>query len=299
MKPVQLSTGFLVVNTCFLKIVMKQFIFSYFFLFLICTELNAQHQGYKVPSKTYSGIIVDKKTKQPIAYANVGIPGKNIGTVSNEDGFFSLEVSDIEDILKISCIGYYDYESLLKDFHNREIDTIYLKKSVVDLEEIIIKPKNLKTKVFGVKTKSQAISAGFIGNAFGGEVGILMKNKHKAYLQKLYLNLTSTYDTLFYRINIYKKDESGEFVNVLTKPIYFEQPGNVSTRPLIIDLVPYNLQIEGKFLVTMEFVKDLGEGSLYFSAAFFRKTYYRETSQSKWGTIPIGVSISVEALVEK
>lgn len=265
----------------------KQTAFTFFFLLFI-TNLLAQ---------TYTSIIADELTKQPIAYANVGILGKNIGTVSNDNGWFTIEAKNLNDTLKISFIGY---ASLVNTFQILQTtDTIYLSKTIVDLKEIVIKPQNLKTKIFGVTAKNLSISVGFSEGNFGGEIGVLMKNKHKAYLQKLYLNFSSTYDSLFYRINIYQQGNRNEFINILTVPIYFKIPAGTATNPLIIDLAAYNISVEGKFLVTMEFIKDLGEGHLFFNAALFKKSFARETSQSEWETIPIGISMSVEALVRK
>lgn len=258
-------------------------------LCIVTTNLLAQ---------IYSGIIVDDKDRQPIAYANIGIPGKNVGTVSNENGFFSIEAKELSDTLKISFIGY---DSSINTFKNLQtVDTIYLIKSIIGLEEVVIKPQNLKTKTFGVNAKSSAISAGFFNNSMlGSEIGVLMKNKHKAYLKKLHLNFTSTFDTLFCRINVYKQTAKGQFENILNESIYYEIPTKEITQPHTIDLVPFNIGVEGKFLVSLEFIKDLGEGNFLFNAALFNKTYAREASQSKWETIPIGVSISVEALIEK
>ena len=56
--------------------------------------------------------------------------------------------------------------------------------------------------------------------------------------------------------------------------------------------------VEGDFLVTLEHVKDLGPGYLYFCAGLSKITYYRKTSHGKWKTVPIGVIISVVADVE-
>jgi hypothetical protein len=66
-----------------------------------------------------------------------------------------------------------------------------------------------------------------------------------------------------------------------------------------IDLEPYHIVVEGNFLVTLEHLRDLGEGHLNFCAAPGHKTWYRKTSQGSWETVPIGVSISVIADVEK
>lgn len=65
-----------------------------------------------------------------------------------------------------------------------------------------------------------------------------------------------------------------------------------------MNLHKHNIQVSGDFLVTLEHVKNLGKGGLYFCAQLGR-SWYRKTSQGDWGSAPIGVSISVEALVEE
>jgi len=66
-----------------------------------------------------------------------------------------------------------------------------------------------------------------------------------------------------------------------------------------IDLQSKNIVVEGDFLITLEHVRNLGNGYLYFCAGLTNKTYYRKTSQGKWETVPIGISVSVIADVEK
>jgi len=196
-------------------------------------------------------------------------------------------------------VGYESFVSSIQTLLSTSQDTIYLTKAAINLPEVVIKPKNWIPKTFGITADGESATVGFSGNALGFEGGVLMKNRHTAYLKSVKLHFRSTYDTLFYRINIYKQNGKKNFENILTEPIYFELTKEALTYPVVIDLTSYNLVVEGKFLVTMEIVKDLGEGDLFFSAALFRKTYARETSQDIWRTIPIGISISVDALVEK
>ena len=68
---------------------------------------------------------------------------------------------------------------------------------------------------------------------------------------------------------------------------------------LQIDLQSKNIVVDGNFLVTLEHIKDLGKGYLHFCAGLADKTYYRKTSQGKWDTVPVGISLSVIADVEK
>ncbi|MDR1407001.1 MAG: carboxypeptidase-like regulatory domain-containing protein [Tannerella sp.] len=60
--------------------------------------------------RTISGTVRDAKTKKAVEYVNVSALGTNVGTITNEDGEFSLKISrdlDVKEIL-LSSIGYYN-----------------------------------------------------------------------------------------------------------------------------------------------------------------------------------------------
>jgi hypothetical protein len=250
----------------------------------------------------YSGSVFDKKTGQPIEYVNIGVVGKNIGTVSNSKGEYALEVDSQfdSDTLKISCIGYNPYLIVVSDFKMWKNFDIKLEERVFELAGVVIRPKVFKQQILGVETKSRHVQAGFRENHLGYELGILMKVKKSAVIEKVNINFsTCGYDTIFYRLNIYKAIGENEFENILRNPIYLKLPKDKLTDKVVVDMLPYNLVVQGNFLVTLEHVKNLGEGHLYFCAGILDKTYYRKTSQAKWETVGIGVSISVDAKVEK
>ena len=100
-------------------------------------------------------------------------------------------------------------------------------------------------------------------------------------------------------MNIYKVNKKLDFGNILTKPIYIKRSKESVRDEISIDLQSENILVKGDFLITLEHVKDLGEGFLHFCAGLTHKTYYRKTSQGVWQTAPVGISISVIADVEK
>ena len=65
------------------------------FLAIICFAFtNAQNR--------VNGVVKSNKTLEPLAYVNIGIVGKGIGTVTNEKGFFK----NTKLLKKLSEIGY-------------------------------------------------------------------------------------------------------------------------------------------------------------------------------------------------
>lgn len=64
--------------------------------------------------KLIKGIVTDSLHK-PIQYANIGILNKPIGTVSNQNREYSLNIDNSMnlDTLKISCLGFKSVEKVI------------------------------------------------------------------------------------------------------------------------------------------------------------------------------------------
>jgi len=202
--------------------------------------------------------------------------------------------------LIISSIGYHPFKIKVAKFKSLNDKNISLNAKVYEINEVIVRPNNYKIKILGNTDKSKTVVAGFKGQLLGDEYGILMKSKKPATLEKLRLHLNNcTIDTVFYRLNIYKSYGKMNFVNILNKPIYITLPKKDYKPIAEFDLSTYNIKVEGEFLVTLEFVRDLGEGYLYFYSSLLKKTYHRKTSQGTWKSTAIGVHMSVVARIEE
>jgi hypothetical protein len=248
-----------------------------------------------------TGIVIDAKSKEPIEFVNIGIVGRNIGTVSDIEGKFKLYIDSQynNDSIRFSAIGYEPRFVNISKLRNND-NIISLKEKYYEFSEVVIRPKRFKTKTLGVTTKFNKISAGFSNDSLGYECGILMKVNKTALLKQLNINISScSYDTVFYRLNIYKIQSKMDFVNILREPIYIKLTKDLIKDVIQIDLKTKEILVHGDFLITLEHIKDLGKGYLFFCAGIGKKTYFRKTSQGKWETVPVGISISVIADVEK
>jgi hypothetical protein len=67
-------------------------------------------------SKIIEGIVFDEKSKEPLAFATIGIKGTAIGTVTNSEGRFILAIPEYLDdsILLFSYMGYKNLEVNIK-----------------------------------------------------------------------------------------------------------------------------------------------------------------------------------------
>lgn len=251
-------------------------------------------------SQNINGKIVDS-LNVAIPYTNIGVIDQNIGTVSDENGNFSLNLMNLNPDFKImiSNIGYKTKKYSIEDFINviNSKKQIVLEEKYYNLEEVTIYSKGLKSHILGNKTTSSLIEVGFKNNSLGSEVGIKIKIKHKpTYIDSFNFFITSSkYDSLFFRLNIYSIKNNMPSQNLLSKNIYFST--NIKKGKVSIDLSKYNIIIYQDVIITIEYVKELGKGGLNFSGGLFgNKLYHRQTTFSEWkktGTVSLGFNVNV------
>jgi len=265
-------------------------------LFLLLASLSTLF------AQTINGKVFVEGIKSPAEYVNIGIMGKQIGTVSDGTGKFSIEIpiSNQEDTLYFSRIGLERKGYKISDLLKMKEVKIFLSENKIALNEFKVVPKSFKKKTVGVTTKSKNVSAGFDNYHLGYELGLKMNVRKPTYIQKVNINIAScTYDSIFLRLNIYKVGKEDTFDNILLEPVYIRLPKEALTNTITIDLSSKYLYVEDDFMVTLEYIRDLGEGKLMFCASMISQaTYFRETSQGKWNKIPAPIGISINAEVE-
>ena len=89
--------------------------------------------GFKVSAQQIMAQLLDKADKQPIAYANIGILGSDMGTNSDDNGNFSINIGKEQEdqIISISLVGYQTYKVKVTEFENQlksNSNKLYLQK---------------------------------------------------------------------------------------------------------------------------------------------------------------------------
>jgi len=83
-------------------------------------------------AQNISGEVLNEKTNEPIAGANIFVLDTNIGTVTNQDGSFQLKAPEDAQMLRISYVGFKTKEIPIDNNL-----TVFLYPSI-SLEEIVI-----------------------------------------------------------------------------------------------------------------------------------------------------------------
>ena len=266
-------------------------------------------------SQSYSCRIINIENEEPVAYANIGIMNRNVGTVSDADGWFELEISNTfnKDTLRISCIGYSDMQFLVSDFKNNAERTgfvlIELSPRPYKLDEVIIRPGDSRAYTLGFYCDSNsAYGNAFYSSELGTEMGVhisLPRKEDEAYIKSVRFYVGEfTFDTFPLRFNIYDLDNGHPGKNILREPIFIEI---TAAGEYELDLSRYNITVKDDFFVSLEYyrVPDNAEGKLVFCAVHKPKrnkasSYYRWTSQGNWQEEMFDhVGFSVEVICRK
>ena len=248
------------------------------------------------------GQVIDAATKEPLPYVNIGLLNKNIGTVSDETGYFELEVNteqNSRDTLRFSMIGFETKSYPLNDFINQNEIEVYLTEKSTALDEVILssKRKKYQTKILGNKTTSKALYAAFTSNKLGNEMGFIVRaRKHPMILKKFNISLVENdYGPIKFRLNIYDVLNGLPNKTLLKDNIFIET--EESSGIVSLDLTPYEIILDQDFFIAIEWIEDLGPGKLYFSGGFFGAPLFaREVSQGTWekiGTASVGMNVEV------
>ena len=246
----------------------------------------------------YSGTVVDDQTAQPIPFVNVGVVGRSIGTVSDVDGTFLLELppqrlSDT-DLIRVSSLGYEPVVLPFSRFRERKDSLVFrMRPQPISLQEVVL------TNLPGYQVEEEVGYPGMSGKgigywkdsaALGGELASLIRvDKGLRKLNALFFEvLYNPTDSLKLRLNFYTPMSGATYpdknLNKSGKNIlYTLKKGNGL---VVVDLEPYDIWVRDDFIVSMELLQVHGSAkvglSLPAGARESGTSYRRYASQGNW-----------------
>jgi len=128
-----------------------------FFLTLALTSIIFSQEG------KISGLVMDGEYDEPMAFANVIVKGSTIGTTTDFDGKYSLDLEPGEYTLTFSFVGYQTIEVSEVIIKSDEVEQVDVTLSTNTLDEIIITTtvrKNTESAVLDIQKKSAVMLDG-------------------------------------------------------------------------------------------------------------------------------------------
>jgi predicted dienelactone hydrolase len=254
------------------------------------------------------GVVKDGQTGNPLQYVNIGIPRKNMGTVSAQNGSFRLPIGagNRGDSIRVSMVGYRDttYSIALERGQGEKV--FFLQPNITKLKEAVITAQLRPAKTIGNTTTSKSMSFGFPLKFLGSEIGSRMQlGKKNVLLKSFHFTVAENrLDTAVFRLNIYRILNGLPAENILPENILVgvgTQTGTYS-----IDLSNYRLLMQGEVFVSLEWVQGSSgrkNGAIFLSAALLRgTTWHRTASQGRWkrfNAVGVGFNMTVQPLTDE
>ncbi|MGY3091192.1 hypothetical protein ACVWYF_004258 [Hymenobacter sp. UYAg731] len=240
-----------------------------------------------------TGRIADSRTHAALPYVNIGVIGKDLGTVADEQGHYTLafQKSLAAETVRISSLGYAPRTLTLAELAVQP--NVALTPEAVPLAEVQVKSRAefRHTHTLGNTTQSGLSDCRFSAANLGWQVGTVIRLRRRPSLL-VDANFVIKYNTpahATFRVNLYRLDANGlpTETKLLTHDLIVTRP--LLTGPMTIDLRAENLVLDEDFLLAVELLDRSGIGSpeepYAFSSSFGylnNGVYRRSTSQATW-----------------
>jgi hypothetical protein len=122
--------------------------------FIQTTVIGKEKKKSEIKLFLISGYIKDKKTKKPISNISISVSRKNIHTITNDDGFYKLQLPTGVNYIEIESVNFEKTIRKVIVYDDGKLD-ILISENLNELDEVFIKGKvnkNIRAAITGVST---------------------------------------------------------------------------------------------------------------------------------------------------
>jgi hypothetical protein len=235
------------------------------------------------------GNVKSAQEQAAIPYVNIGIKKKNIGTASQPDGSFTLNLKEGNrfDTLTFSAIGYKELSLPISTILAGSMTTFELTEKTTTLREVVVSSKAPKIRKFGTTSRNPFLygSAETIHSEDVSELGkyINLNNKASEILSATVYLRSIKRDSASFRINLYKNIAGMPGERLIEKSIIKRLP--LTQGWVTIPLEQYGLVVEEDFFMGIEYLPEYSNHEKYifiYGAALGGSVYSRKASLGDW-----------------
>lgn len=264
---------------------------------------------YTIWSETIDGFVVDEQ-KNALPYSTIKVKNKRLAVLSDSTGFFSIQHNEIKenDTVSISYLGYETRNIPAHNLIDNRDSRIELHPTSTELQEIMVVPsKKFKRKAKGKKHGygliKSCLDGKMAGECFGYEFH--SKKNRRLILNKVGFFYCAGYKQMSrmkFRINVYdmsdvKKSPSSDFINVLSKPIFFDFNLMDSTSGKFEFILPESIVLPKDAMVEIEFLENLNDEIFYFKSNLIgKRTWAKSIIDGEWEQNPFATPFFIECI---
>jgi hypothetical protein len=265
--------------------------------------------GSAVPAAYAQGLLLtghlqDQRTHQPISFVSLGITGKNVGTVADEKGDFSLRIPATltSDSLTFSAIGYQTQAFAIAQLATTPPQIFLLREKPTALQEVVVRARTAKLRRIGTTTHNPLLW----GNVQQKETHDIVEFAKlipladtPSELRQAHIFLRRpTVDTVTFRLNFYRAGADRPAERLVERTILVRS--TIHNGWLTIDLTPYVLTLHTDFYLGFEFLPDkqLSVPAFSYGAQLGGAALVRTSSLGTWKREP-GASLAAYVTVQQ
>jgi 5-hydroxyisourate hydrolase-like protein (transthyretin family) len=204
-----------------------------------------------------AGKVLDANTKQPIAYVNIENFRVQVGTQTNQNGIFELNLLNGKqtDTIKISCVGYAD--KYVTNLQSNEQLVYELLPVVFQLSEVKVSNQNPTEVEVGIvkKTGRDVVFFNKLIQRPGTQQAVYMENVESkvAYIKTVFFYLGDEMFDAPFRVRVYESENGLPGKDLLNKSVEFAAKKKNAWNEL--DISTYSLLVpENGFFVSVEWI---------------------------------------------
>ena len=206
-----------------------------------------------------SGTLTDAATSAGLPYVNIGVVGKDLGTVSTEQGRYQLQFREelANDTVRISSLGYQTRLLTLRSLLAQP--NVALVPGSVPLAEVQVQGRSVfrRALTLGNTTNSLTSNLNLSTKHLGAEIGTVISVKRRP-TRVLTANFNVSYNkvgALTFRVNLYRLDAKGRptETKLLAHDVF--ATSNIKTGTITVDLTNERLLVDEDFFLALEWIK--------------------------------------------
>lgn len=261
------------------------------FLLTACSALPLY--GQRIEGRVFS----EKGT--PVEYVGIGIDGKNVGTVSDAEGYFSIALPDSLDRenLTFSHISFVPRSlpvtELKEEYARQGGINVSMQEYALEIEPIRVGHKQGRLRQLnktGIRMNNGVLVhqrpspveyPTFNSELRGVEFGTRFTINREAWIREVSFRvLKNTFDSLVLRIGAYRVEDT-TFVPLMSEPVYIDVAISDQSREFVCDLSQLGIRTRGETYIGLEIVQAGKKGRLECPLYLPTPMYLRETSRGE------------------
>ncbi|ROI00726.1 alpha/beta fold hydrolase [Chryseobacterium daecheongense] len=258
-------------------------------------------------AQVISGTVFSSEENKPIPYVKIGVEKETSGTISDENGQFSIDLSQADKThkIRIEVAGFENYTTSVLDFIKNNDQKIFLKEKVKNIQEVKLTPKKFVDKNWGVNTKTKhvlySVNPELRREDFLGETALEFNASKRSKIKNINLNVASYQSDrpVVMRYVIYSEKNGFPDQNILDEEITVKLTEDmIKSGTFVLDVNDRNIWVQGKFFIGIQFLKEF-EGKVTISAALFRTGFIRKF-YGNWEKMTLAApAINIDVKVDK